>query len=55
MQLFHVLFICRSPQAQLVEQGARSHAEASEEYFHAEREYTRSQHYVEEIEVRLKP
>lgn len=38
-------------QAQLVEQGAKSHAEASEEYYHAERDYTRAQHTVEEIEV----
>jgi hypothetical protein len=42
-------------QAKLVEEGARSHAEATEEYYHAERDYTRAQHTVEEIEVRRAP
>jgi hypothetical protein len=35
-----------------VEEGARSHAQSTEEYYHAERDYTRAQHTVEEIEVR---
>ena len=39
-------------QAKLVEEGARSHAQTTEEYYHAERDYTRAQHTVEEIEVR---
>jgi hypothetical protein len=39
-------------QAKLVEEGARSHAQSTEEYYHAERDYTRAQHTVEEIEVR---
>ena len=39
-------------QAKLVEEGPRSHAQSTEEYYHAERDYTRAQHTVEEIEVR---
>ena len=42
----------RRVQAKLVEEGARSHAQSTEEYYHAERDYTRAQHTVEEIEVR---
>jgi hypothetical protein len=41
-------------QAKLVEEGARSHAEATEEYYHAERDYTRAQHTVEEIETKIR-
>lgn len=46
LQFFHL-----HCQAKLVEEGARSHAEANEEYYHAERDYTRAQYTVEEIEV----
>lgn len=38
-------------QAKLVEAGAKSHAEATEEFYHAERDHTKAQHTVEEIEV----
>lgn len=40
-------------QALLVEEGARSHREASEEYYKSEREVTQARHTVEEIEVRF--
>lgn len=41
-------------QAKLVEEGARSHAQSTEEYYHAERDYTRAQHTVEEIETKIR-